>query len=156
MMSNFRTFYSQQRRVLAPVGSRIKIKYVAEMTENGSYHLVEAGQEDLYEYIQSFRDSCDINVLIARFASGETDVFSKAQGFFADVSNLPDNMHEIFNIVNQGRDVFSKLPVEVKEQYNNSFEDWLLNFDFNAAMEEMKPEPDAGITDPEPGKDEER
>lgn len=142
-MSKFLTAVDPVKDIKTCSGTGIKQKFVAEMNEKGSYQLVEAGTEDIYSYIQSWKDSCDIDRIVARFEAGEVDVLSKMQGFSADISNLPDNMHEIFNLVNKGHAVFDSLPIEEKEKFNNSFEQWLINYDFRA--------PDAEITDPDPG-----
>lgn len=116
-------------RVYCNPGDPIATRYVAEMKDNGEFVLVEAGKENLYEYIQSFADSCDINNIIARFESGEVDVMDQVKGFYGDFADLPDNMHEVFNILRRGRDVFDRLPVEEKEKYNNSFEQWIIDFE---------------------------
>lgn len=117
------------KRVFCSSGDPIAVRYVAEMKDNGEFVLVEAGKENLYEYIQSFAESCDINNIIARFESGETDVLDQVKGFYGDFADLPDNMHEVFNILRRGRDVFDRLPVEEKEKYNNSFEQWIIDFE---------------------------
>lgn len=151
MAFRYRCSEMPTERVYANIGNPEKVKYVAQILPNGMYELVEAGKENLYEFIQSFADSCDINKLIARFRNGEVDIFDQAKGFYGDVSNMPQDMHSIFNLIEKGKYVFDRQPIEVKEKYGNSFENWLMNFDFLSAMKEHdlkeNPNPDP---DPKP------
>ena len=51
-------------------GSPIKIRYSYAITKDG-IEVVEAGKINLYEYIQSFKDSVNINTIIARYKAGD-------------------------------------------------------------------------------------
>lgn len=121
----FATQYTEHDRVHAEPGSPIKILYGGRYDANGRIVLEEKGQENLYDYIQSFRDSVDLNVILARFANGETDALSKAQGFYADVTDFPKNMAEALNRINECEEMFKSLPLEVRQKFDCSFEQFL-------------------------------
>ena len=89
-----KTQFMEHARVHANPGNPEKILYTPKFAEDGSMELIEAGKDNLYDYIQSFRDSVDLNVILARFSNGEVDALSKAQGFYADVTDFPKNMAE--------------------------------------------------------------
>lgn len=108
-------------RVYTEQGSPIKIKYAPRIDEKGVLQLVEVGKEDLSAYIQSFAESCDIHVIMSRFANGETDVLSKVQGAYGDFTGMPTSPADMLNRVMAGEDAFNKLPIEVKKKFNNSF-----------------------------------
>lgn len=111
-------------------GSRFKVSYSGRYDQDGRIVLDETGKEDVYEYIQSFADDCDINIVMEQFTrTGNDELLNRAKGFYVDVSDLPDNWPEVFNIINKGKEEFAKMPVEFKELYGNDFARFAANFD---------------------------
>lgn len=145
----FKTQYDGHARVYQHPGNPIKDVYAPRYDDNGVLDLVVTGQENLYDFIQSHKESTDIHVILERFASGETDVLSQIQGFYADASDMPKTYAEVLNAVIAGEQAFDRLPVEVKQQFGNSFSVWLAAMDQPDFAERMgfKPEPQAGMTD---------
>ncbi|WGL31264.1 internal scaffolding protein [Dipodfec virus UOA04_Rod_847] len=137
MKVKFRTQYDDRAPVYQEPGNPVKIVYSARYSETGVLDLVATGQEDLYDYIQSHKDSTDIHVLLDRFANGETDVLSRLQGFYADVSDMPKTYAEVLNAVIAGEETFARLPVEVKQRFDNSFAVWLSSMDSPDFSERM-------------------
>ena len=121
----FDTQYSPRERIHAEAGSRVKQLYAGRYDANGRVVLEEKGTEDLYGFIQSFADSVDINVILARFANGDTEALSRAQGFYADVTDFPPNMAEALNRINQAQEMFNSLPLDVRQKFDCSFEQFL-------------------------------
>ncbi|AXF52362.1 MAG: internal scaffolding protein [Microviridae sp.] len=121
----FKTQYDPHPRVLANPGSGIRILYQARYNASGTLELYPSGEENLYDYIQSHRDSVDIHVILKRFAAGEKDVLSQVQGFYADASNMPKTYAEVLNAVLEGERAFDLLPASTKAEFNNSFAEWL-------------------------------
>lgn len=124
----FKTKYDDHARVNCNPGSPVKITYQANYNAAGTLEINPVGQEDLYGYIQSHRDSVDIHVILKRFAAGEQDVLSQVQGFYADASDMPKTYAEVLNAVLDGERTFNSLPIEVKQRFNNSFSEWLSAF----------------------------
>lgn len=125
MSSKFGTRYSKHERVYSCPGRKTRPKYSAYCLENGTIELEECGTEYIYDDIQSYADSCDINLILARYAAGETDIISRVQGFYADVADMPDSYIGMFNLVNKGEEFFNSLPAEEKQKFNNSFPEFL-------------------------------
>ena len=50
--------------------------------------LKESGKENLYEFIQSFKDSVDLHKIMDRFNAGDTAALQKVQGMFGDAPDL--------------------------------------------------------------------
>lgn len=117
----FKTQFRKPERFLSNPGSPVKILYGPEFDEKGRMNLVEKGRENLYDFIQSFKESVDIHVLLKRFANGETDVLSKIQGFYGDFSEFPRTYADLLNTVNEGEAFFNGLPVEVRSKFGHSF-----------------------------------
>lgn len=121
----FDTQYSPRERIHPCSGSRVKQLYAGRYDANGRVVLEEKGTEDLYAYIQSFVDSVDINVILARFANGDTEALSRAQGFYGDVTDFPTNMADALNSINKAEEMFKSLPLEVRQRFDCSFEQFL-------------------------------
>ncbi len=121
----FKTQYDPHDHVYANVGSPVRIVYGGRYDANGRVVLEEKGKEDLYAYIQSFKDSVDINVILARFTNGDTDALSRAQGFYADVTDFPTNMADALNRINECEEMFKALPLDVRQKFDCSFEQFL-------------------------------
>lgn len=111
-------------------GSPVKVKYAGRYDSDGRVVLDEVGVEDIYTYIQSFADDCDINVIMEQFQrSGDYDLINRAKGFYIDASDLPKDWSEIFNLINSSKDSFDKMPPEFKELYGNDFARFAATFD---------------------------
>lgn len=150
-MVKFKTKYDDHSRVFQHPGNPIKTVYAPRYNERGVLDLEPTAEENLYDYIQSHAQSVDIHVILERFASGETDVLSQIQGFYADASNMPRTYAEVLNAVIAGEQAFDHLPIEVKQQFDNSFSVWMAAMDqpdFAARMGLVSPEAaGTGMTD---------
>lgn len=133
----FKTKYDDHARVNCNLGSRTKDVLTPRFDAKGNYTLVKVGVKNLYEEIQSHADSCDIHLIMERFASGEVDILSKVQGFYADFADMPSTYQEILNAVIAGEQTFNGLPVEIKDKFGHSFQRWLIEMespDFSQKM----------------------
>ena len=115
-------------RFYSNVGSPEVTLYVAKVDEDGSIDLVENGKKNLYDEIQSHKDSVDLKLLLQRFNNGETDVLSKVQGTYADLSDMPKTYADMLNLIKKGESDFLSLPVDVRAKFDHSFEKWLVSF----------------------------
>lgn len=133
----FRTQYDDHDRVIQPAGSRIKRIYASVFDEKGHLSLQECGKESFYDYIQSFKDSVDIHVLLKRFANGEVDVLNKVQGAYGDFTEMPKTYAEMLNIVNRGESFFNELPVETRAKFDHNFAVFLSSMDQPGFLENL-------------------
>lgn len=152
----FPTQYDTRDRIFAAPGDRMKDVYSAQVSHEGTIELYKTGQENLYDYIQSFAESCDINTIIKRFASGDTDVLSKKQGIYDDLTEYPKTYAELLNTVIAGEQAFMELPLETRAKFNHDYRQWLVAMDdMPSWMDAMGivPDPDPaenGISEPDP------
>lgn len=137
----FPTMYDRRKagRTYSAVGSPDKVVYSAGYRDDGTIEIKEKGKESLYEYIQSNRDSCDINLLVARFNNGELDALSKVQGAYGDFTQFPKTYAELLNRVNQGRLMFDELPLEIREKYNHDFSQFMAAMDKPDFWDQFRP-----------------
>lgn len=121
----FENRYRAPRRVFADPGDPIKVTYMPEFDKRGVMSLVECGQENLYEFIQSHKDSVDIHKIIERFERGDVAALSKVQAVYADLSEMPSNYADMLNQVIAGEKMFNELPISVKEKFGQNFNQWM-------------------------------
>lgn len=143
----FNTQYDKRASVFQEPGSREKIVYSPRYSDDGVLDLVATGKENIYDYIQSHKESVDIHVLLNRFVNGETDVLQRMQGFYADVTDMPKTYAEVLNAVIVGEETFSRLPVDIKQRFNNSFAVWLSSMDSPDFAERMGIKAESSMTD---------
>ncbi len=63
--------------------------------------VIKTGSYDMYEYIQSFKDDSDIYKLLKRVGiSGDTSLLQVSSGVYADISDIPQDIHQFKNIYN--------------------------------------------------------
>ena len=125
----FRTQFDERPHYHCNVGSRIKKLYAPRFNDDGQMELVEKGEENLYDYIQSHADSVNINTLLRRFQGGEVDVLSRVQGAYGDFSGLPTSYADLLNAVNDGHQYFDSLPLEVRARFHHNFAEFMAAMD---------------------------
>lgn len=115
----FRNKY-ERREVISQPGDPVKIQYAGEYDKNKNLVVVPKGKINLRSYINSFADSVDIHVLLARFQNGDKEALLQRAGAYIDISALPTNINEFIELSRNAENLFNTLPVEVKEKFNNN------------------------------------
>lgn len=141
----FRTQFDERERLPQNVGSRLRQLYTSSINEFGEVELVPSGTEDLYQMIQSHKDSCDINVLLVRYANGDTAALAQRQGSYGDFTQLPTTYAGLLNAVIAGENYFNSLPLETRAKFDHSFERFMVSMDDMPKFLET-----LGVVHPEP------
>lgn len=121
----FKTQYDARERVFTDPGSPEHITYAGHYDEKGRVVLEESGRENIYDFIQSHAESCDIHVLMKRYQNGDVQALSQKQGFYGDFLDFPKTYAEALNHMNEMERQFMALPVETREKFGNSFSEFL-------------------------------
>ena len=125
MVLTFETQYQRifdpdkRRRFAANPGSGVVKEYTAQYRQDGVLELVETGAPDLYADIQSHKDSCDLQLIINLYFNGDPAALSRVQGVYMDVSEMPDNIHQAMQLMDNARRDFDTLPVDIKAKFGN-------------------------------------
>lgn len=128
----FRTAYqaiANHTRVHSAPGSKVKTLYSPTFDEFGHMELQEAGQENLYDFIQSHKESTDIHVILARFVNGDVNALARRQMFYADLTDFPTTYADVVNTMHGAEDYFTHLPVEVRAKFGHDFNRFLASLD---------------------------
>lgn len=145
------TQYDAHARVYSNPGIREKILYGPKFDDHGHMELVETGRENLYDYIQSHKDSVDIKLILDRFARGDTAALSQRQGFYGDFTQMPTTYAEALNAMISAENYFNSLPVETRAQFNHSFQQFLAQMDKPDFTIKMGFQPAQVPSSPQPG-----
>lgn len=93
---------------------------------------------------QSFKDSCDVNKILDKFAkTGSISHLEKHGSTYADFSEMPTDLLEARELIERGKNVFMELPAQVRSEFAN---DPIRFFDFvndpanKDKLEELLPE----------------
>lgn len=121
----WKTQFDARDRSVANAGTPIRKLYKGFYNEKGQVELKEDGEEDLYDFIQSFADSTDIHTIVRRFTNGESDVLEKVQGFYGDITEMPRTYAEALQRIADSERVFNSLPVDVRSRFGHSFSEFL-------------------------------
>lgn len=127
-MSNgyvWHTQFDHPRSGFSNSGCSEKVVLSPVFDENGVMDLKPSGKINIYDEIQSHKDSCDIHVLLKRYQNGETNVFEKASGMFVDITNMPKTYAEMLQVVHNAEERFNTLDVETRAKFGHNFEEFL-------------------------------
>ena len=118
----FRTQYDRVERVYTNHGDPEVTTFTGRYDENGDLKLVMTGTENLYDKIQAEAASCDMDIILRRFANGDISVLSQSQGIYADVADAPMHFTDALNMVRSVEEEFDRLPASEREKFDN---DWV-------------------------------
>ena len=121
----FRNKYEDHERVYTDAGDPVKIEYQLRIVDN-SEEIVETGKTNLYEYIQSHADSVDITKILERCALiQDYSMLNRMPAEFMDVTEMPGNLAEAYAHVQDAKNFFDRMPVNIKEKYQNNFVEFI-------------------------------
>lgn len=131
MQMMFRTAYDGDSEVFfSDPGSKFLDEYEYQVDKAGVKKLVKTDrQTDVFARIQADYPSTDINLLMKKFALGDTNAINIKEGMYFDATQMPTNYADLFNRVEQARQYFDTLPPELKEMFNNSYEQFFTEFE---------------------------
>lgn len=109
-----------------------------EVQDDGTIKLVVDRIEDTDEMINAQAPATRIDNIMARIQAGDINLLNQKRGFYLDTVNMPKTYAEMLDLMHRGEEFFNRLPVDVKEQYNNDFSQFFADFD--NALEKLKPQ----------------
>lgn len=151
---NFPTAFSRRGRFHSAAGSRKQPQYKMTVNkETGAHELKQKGEIDLYAQIQSYKDSTDVNYILARFARGDVSALSKIQGTYGDFTEMPKTLAELSQRVIDAENLFYSLPLDVRQKFDHNpsmFFSQLGTEKFNTIWNEYNQKLQPGAAEPEP------
>ena len=126
--------------LFSPVGCKEHKLYREILDKNGVPDLEESGSVDIYEMIQSQRESTDIHRMIDLYMrTGDISALTKQQAsFYSDVTNMPTTLLEAQQHMLRTRSLFDSLPANVKKEFDNSYGQFLNSINTKAGQAILK------------------
>lgn len=133
-MPNFRTAYDCPviDGLFSPAGDEYSPVYAEDVDERGVACIVQVSQEKIQDKIEACKEQTLIYNILNSFDDGT--LLNKAQGVYADLSAMPDNIHEAYQSVRDARMLFNGLSDDIRQRFNNSFDEFIASSflsDFN-------------------------
>lgn len=104
-------------------GNIMEPEYKERYDENGHPYLEKVGEVNTYEKIQSYRDQCDVMAILSRYAAGDEGALA-TPGYYIDTTKLPKTYTEYLNMMNEQREKFDMLPLEIRQKFGMNFQNW--------------------------------
>lgn len=117
-------------------GNILEPEYRERYDERGEAYLEKVGEVNTYEKIQSYRDECDVMAILSRYAAGDETALA-TPGYYIDTSKLPQTYTEYLNLMNEQREKFNQLPLEVRQKFGMNFEQWAATAGESEWLEKM-------------------
>ena len=119
----FRTILNRER-ITSVVGDRFAPTYSLKVQDDGIKDLVQTGTVDVYGKIQTYKESCDINVILERFVNGDDSALNANTPSFGDFTEYPTTYAQVLQRQHDAEEMFMSLPVEVRAEFNHSADEF--------------------------------
>lgn len=107
-----------------PTGTGTLREYQEEI-KKGVKGLVFTGLRNVYEMIQMDYEQTKIENILHNALMGDFSALKARDGSYVDATTMPKNLMDAQNLVIRMKTEFDKMPVEVKEKFNNSADQYV-------------------------------
>lgn len=104
-------------------GNEYNPVYAEDVDERGVSCIVQVSQEKIQDKIEACKEQTLIYNILNSFDDGT--LLNKAHGIYADLSSMPDNIHDAYKSVREARMIFNGLDDDIKQRFNNSFDEFI-------------------------------
>lgn len=149
----FDNVYRERKRVFSVPGSTEMPTYRPVIGDSGAIDLIQDGMINIYDQIQSHKDSCDVNLMIKRFENGDlTALGTPRDPVYMDVTDMPKTYAELYQKVIDAKNEFNSLPLDLREKFDFDPDKYISQLGtsgwFDIMQDYYKPAPDPTIADP--------
>lgn len=113
------TKYNHPITDFTPSGTGLLNIYQEEI-KDGVKSLTKTGLKNTYEEIQMDLESTKIENILHAAMMGDLSALRAREGTYCDATTMPKSLMEAQNLVIRMKTEFEKMPVEIKEKFNNS------------------------------------
>lgn len=138
-MRNPNAAVSDPNKFVSDPGSPVHILYSGKVMKDGKIQLTESGKEDIQEMIDSYRESTDLAFILRQLNAGNTAVLNEKDPMYGDFTKVPTSMMDAKQMELDAEKEFLQLPLEVREQFDNNYLNWLFNAGSSEWLDKMKP-----------------
>lgn len=114
-------------KIVTESGSPIRTLYKPVVDKKGNIELEECGKENTQEIIQSYAESCDIQLILQNAMMGDVSGLQKVQGFYGDFTQMPKTYAELLQLQIDAQNTFNSLPPDVRKSFDNDVNKFLMS-----------------------------
>lgn len=122
-----RSYYSKKESIVSNPGSCMKTEYMLSVDEKGYETLKVTGETDVQKMIDSYKDMVDLDIVLERLNNGDESALEQVEGFYADVTGIPNNLQDVMNLNLNGKMLFDSLPPEYRNIYGDNYQSFVLD-----------------------------
>lgn len=118
---------SPRKIVFSKSGEKEQIELALEINkETGEESFYVKGKTNIYEKVQAHKDECNLGVILERCKNMNdyTDL-NQVKREYGDLSEVPTSYIEAHAKISKLQDDFTRLPLEIRAAYDNSFSKFL-------------------------------
>lgn len=113
------------KRIFSPCGQKFEDKH-GYIFENGKKEFKVIGKSDIIQRIRSAGLGTTLYEMIEKYQkTGDYSFLSaKSNAFNADLSNMPKNLMELYNLKSTCAEDFKKFPLDFRAIFNHNVDDY--------------------------------
>lgn len=119
---------TKRPRYFTNPGSKMKNDYQIEIDKKGHKSLHKVGEHNIWDEIQSYKEECSIENILARASAGDPNALNQRKAYYADVTDSPKTLAEAQNNILKLKQGFEKLPAEIRNKFDNSKEKFVMEY----------------------------
>lgn len=120
--------FSTKRKASTCVGSPEYTESIVRFSPDGNLFLEQGAKRNRQNEINSYKDSCDVNMMIRRYENGDQLALLRDNtGAYADLSTLPKNIHEADKLQKRINSLYDSMGDDIKAKYG-SVDDFICAF----------------------------
>lgn len=140
------------KRVHTCVGSPIVKQYKLHILDDGTHDFQETGAINIYDMIQSHRESVDLALMIKRYEQGDDTAFDRIRGFYMNTLGMPTSLAETLQRLEDSKALFASLPPDIRDEFNHNPDEFFVKLgEYVKKQDAPAPAPES---EPEPKKEE--
>lgn len=112
--------FSSKTKASTCPGASEYVEAVVRFSPDGNMFLEHGKVRDRQSEINSYKEACDVNILIRRYENGDQLALLRDNtGAFADLSTMPKNIHEAERLSKNVNALYSSMGDDIKAKYRD-------------------------------------
>lgn len=135
---NFYSRSNKRKTEATPPGSEYHQEYRVSIDLTGHKYLEPDGQTNIYDKIQESLEETKIENIIRRAVGGDETALATMHGQYIDTTQMPKTLAEMQQAIINATNDFNKLPLEVRQKFDQSVEQYIAEYGTETWTEKMK------------------
>lgn len=121
----FYSYFNKPKRKQQSFTNTKQKVYKATFDKHGKRNLVVDSEIDIYDKIQEYKDDCSLTNMFSKYGLSIYDQLKDKEEQLVDLTNLPTNLMETMEIIDNAKHAFDVQSTAIKAKFNNNFKEFL-------------------------------